>query len=102
MATAVEEAINEKLESQSHTFVLSPTTTKACLSDYSPITVSDIDAHMMTAKAASPPLDIYVRTSGVTRFSDYLLWQVRILLTLSGFSMLNLFTFVWDLARHSS
>ncbi|VDB99733.1 unnamed protein product [Peniophora sp. CBMAI 1063] len=59
MATAVEETINEKLHSQSFT----------------PIAVSDVDAHMMTAKAASPPLDIYVRTSGVTRFSDYLLWQ---------------------------
>lgn len=30
----------------------------------------------MTSKGGSPPLDILVRTSGVKRLSDYLLWQV--------------------------
>ena len=32
----------------------------------------------MTSLAGSPPLDILIRTSGVKRLSDYLLWQVRL------------------------
>lgn len=39
------------------------------------ITEDDIAAHLMTAAAGSPPLDVLVRTSGVKRLSDYLLWQ---------------------------
>ena len=31
---------------------------------------------MMISKGGSPPLDVLVRTSGVKRLSDYLLWQV--------------------------
>lgn len=42
----------------------------------SPISEKDIDAHLMTSKGGSPPLDILIRTSGVKRLSDYLLWQV--------------------------
>lgn len=41
------------------------------------ITAEDIEAHLMTSLAGSPPLDILIRTSGVKRLSDYLLWQVR-------------------------
>jgi ditrans,polycis-polyprenyl diphosphate synthase len=41
----------------------------------SEITEKDIEAHLMTSKVGSPPLDILVRTSGVKRLSDYLLWQ---------------------------
>lgn len=44
---------------------------------YSDVTEKDVEAHLMTSKAGSPPLDIWVRTSGVKRLSDYLLWQVR-------------------------
>lgn len=40
------------------------------------ITVQDIDSKMMLAH--SPPLDILVRTSGVCRLSDFMLWQVGI------------------------
>jgi hypothetical protein len=32
---------------------------------------------MMTNLAGSPPLDILVRSSGVKRLSDFLMWQVR-------------------------
>jgi len=39
------------------------------------ITEDDIDARLMTSAVGSPPLDILVRTSGVKRLSDYLLWQ---------------------------
>ena len=41
------------------------------------ITEKDIEDHLMTSQAGSPPLDILVRTSGVNRLSDFLLWQVR-------------------------
>lgn len=42
----------------------------------SDITEEDIESHLMTSKVGSPPLDILIRTSGVKRLSDYLLWQV--------------------------
>ena len=42
-----------------------------------PITEKDIDDHLMISQAGSPPLDILIRTSGVNRLSDFLLWQVR-------------------------
>ena len=44
----------------------------------SPITEKDIDDHLMISQAGSPPLDILVRTSGVNRLSDFLLWQVKL------------------------
>jgi ditrans,polycis-polyprenyl diphosphate synthase len=37
------------------------------------ITAETIDKHMYTA--ADPPLDMFVRTSGVQRLSDFMLWQ---------------------------
>lgn len=37
------------------------------------ITVETLDAHMFTA--GCPPLDLLIRTSGVNRLSDFLLWQ---------------------------
>ncbi|RDB22883.1 Dehydrodolichyl diphosphate synthase complex subunit SPAC4D7.04c [Hypsizygus marmoreus] len=39
------------------------------------ITEDDIDAQLMTSLGGSPPLDILIRTSGVKRLSDFLLWQ---------------------------
>ena len=39
------------------------------------ISVQDIESNLMLAH--SPPLDILVRTSGVCRLSDFMLWQVR-------------------------
>jgi undecaprenyl diphosphate synthase len=41
-----------------------------------PITENDIEDRLLTAKVNSPPLDVLIRTSGVKRLSDYLLWQV--------------------------
>ncbi|KAF8507001.1 Decaprenyl diphosphate synthase-like protein [Russula emetica] len=38
-------------------------------------TQNDIEDHLLTAKVNTPPLDILIRTSGVKRLSDYLLWQ---------------------------
>jgi ditrans,polycis-polyprenyl diphosphate synthase len=42
------------------------------------ITEDDIDAQLMSSRGGSPPLDILIRTSGVNRLSDFLLWQVCI------------------------
>jgi hypothetical protein len=42
------------------------------------ITIEDIDSQLMTSLVGSPPLDILIRSSGVNRLSDFLLWQVRL------------------------
>ncbi|KAF9266849.1 Di-trans-poly-cis-decaprenylcistransferase [Marasmius fiardii PR-910] len=40
------------------------------------ITPEKITSHLMTTRCGSPSqVDILIRTSGVTRFSDYMLWQ---------------------------
>ncbi|KAJ6620305.1 Decaprenyl diphosphate synthase-like protein [Mycena sp. CBHHK59/15] len=59
MTTAVESAVRLSLEK----------------SEVPEITEDDIYAQLMTSLAGSPPLDILVRTSGVKRLSDFLLWQ---------------------------
>ena len=40
------------------------------------ITEHTIEAHLSTTLAGSPPLDVFVRTSGVKRLSGFLTWQV--------------------------
>lgn len=45
---------------------------------HSQITEKDIDDQLMTTLGGSPPVDILIRTSGVKRLSDFLLWQVCI------------------------
>ena len=42
----------------------------------STITEEAIDSHLSTSLAGSPPLDIFIRTSGVKRLSGFLTWQV--------------------------
>ncbi|KAI0307911.1 dehydrodolichyl diphosphate synthetase [Multifurca ochricompacta] len=59
MTTAVEETIHDALLRGKN----------------EPITEQDIEDHLLTAKVNSPPLDILIRTSGVNRLSDFLLWQ---------------------------
>jgi ditrans,polycis-polyprenyl diphosphate synthase len=40
------------------------------------ISVSSIDDQLDTSLLDLPPVDILIRSSGVHRFSDFLLWQV--------------------------
>ncbi|GAA5821870.1 hypothetical protein JCM10212_004295 [Sporobolomyces blumeae] len=58
IATAVKRTVSEALESDR---------------DPSEISESDIASNLYTS--ASPPVDILIRTSGVSRLSDFLLWQ---------------------------
>ncbi|KAG5652311.1 hypothetical protein H0H81_005461 [Sphagnurus paluster] len=62
MATAIQNCVREVIDSGSDKI----------------ITEDDIDGHLMTSKGGSPPVDILIRTSGVKRLSDFLLWQVPI------------------------
>ncbi|KAH6886721.1 Decaprenyl diphosphate synthase-like protein [Coprinopsis sp. MPI-PUGE-AT-0042] len=39
------------------------------------ISEKDIDDNLLTSLRNSPPLDVLIRTSGVKRLSDFLLWQ---------------------------
>jgi len=61
ITTAVQSAVQDALASGAES--------------YGEITEKHIEAHLMTSKVGSPPLDILIRTSGVKRLSDYLLWQ---------------------------
>ncbi|KAK2459495.1 hypothetical protein APHAL10511_008479 [Amanita phalloides] len=63
IATAVQSAVHEALLSTSSSD-LPPT-----------LTEHDITSHLMITRAGSPPLDILIRTSGVKRLSDFMLWQ---------------------------
>lgn len=40
------------------------------------ITEQTIEENLMTSLGGSPPLDIFIRTSGVKRLSGFLQWQV--------------------------
>ncbi|KAF5391454.1 hypothetical protein D9757_001887 [Collybiopsis confluens] len=64
MTAAVESSIREALEKGDND-----------LSTIENITEDTINSHLMSVQRGSPPLDILVRTSGVKRLSDYMLWQ---------------------------
>ncbi|KAI6139393.1 putative undecaprenyl diphosphate synthase-domain-containing protein [Pisolithus tinctorius] len=61
ITTAVESAVREALESGDM--------------DGSTITEDTIEAQLSTSLVGSPPLDVFVRTSGVKRLSAFLTWQ---------------------------
>ena len=63
------------------------------------ITEETIEKQLMTSKAGIPPLDIVVRTSGVKRLSDFMLWQVGVHLS-RGPCMVDLCS-IPVLRRHS-
>ncbi|OTB04845.1 hypothetical protein M426DRAFT_57980 [Hypoxylon sp. CI-4A] len=68
-------------DSMSSTTVLDPESPRLPSSPVKPakyqnpenITAETINSHTYTAEC--PPLDIFIRTSGVTRLSDFMLWQ---------------------------
>ncbi|TFK62920.1 dehydrodolichyl diphosphate synthetase [Pluteus cervinus] len=64
ISTAVEKTVQQALDSEY------PVQWYVC-----EITEKTIEANLSTSLAGSPPLDILIRTSGVRRLSDFLLWQ---------------------------
>jgi len=62
IATAVHSAVQERVAS-------------GLVDTEDPITEEDIEKYMMTNLGGSPPLDVLVRSSGVKRLSDFLMWQ---------------------------
>ncbi|KAJ3781490.1 putative undecaprenyl diphosphate synthase-domain-containing protein [Lentinula aff. detonsa] len=67
MTTAVEDCIREALAKDVDYFTADD--------PIEGITEDTIDSHLMSVKRGSPPLDILIRTSGVKRLSDFMLWQ---------------------------
>ncbi|KAF8828623.1 hypothetical protein HHX47_DHR3000162 [Lentinula edodes] len=67
ITTAVEDCIRE---------VLAPANDFMSNDPIEEISEDTINSHLMSVKRGSPPLDILVRTSGVKRLSDFMLWQV--------------------------
>jgi ditrans,polycis-polyprenyl diphosphate synthase len=59
-------AINSLDRNESHT-------TAPSYPDPETVTAETLNEHMLTAGA--PPLDLLIRTSGVERLSDFMLWQ---------------------------
>lgn len=59
--------------SMSNSPSLKPTDDQHNYPDPESITADTITAHMFTADA--PPVDLLIRTSGVARLSDFMLWQ---------------------------
>jgi ditrans,polycis-polyprenyl diphosphate synthase len=81
IATAVQSAVQEKvaggLNDTEHTCVHSARHYfLVFMTERTRITEEDIERYMMTSLAGSPPLDILIRSSGVKRLSDFLMWQV--------------------------
>ncbi|PKS12213.1 hypothetical protein jhhlp_001512 [Lomentospora prolificans] len=60
-------------ESMSPTFTGRSLSARNTLPNPETITAETIDKHMYTSE--DPPLDMFVRTSGVERLSDFMLWQ---------------------------
>jgi undecaprenyl diphosphate synthase len=54
------------------------------------ITEQSIDENLMTTLTGSPPLDIFVHTSGAKRLSGFLQWQVCVYRPFSSPRLLHL------------
>jgi hypothetical protein len=60
-------------------FVTSPVTCSILTDTRRLITEQTVEENLMTSLGGSPPLDIFIRTSGVKRLSGFLQWQVGLL-----------------------
>lgn len=77
ITAAVQSAVQHSLSHNLHpecVVVFAPSTIITPLF-FSNITEDDIDAELYTSVAGNGPVDILVRTSGVKRLSDFLMWQ---------------------------
>jgi len=54
--------------------VVKKVTDAKCLKEQ--ISIADIDEGLYTTERSLPPVDVFIRTSGVKRLSDFLLWQI--------------------------
>lgn len=77
---AVQSCVRNSIASNDDRYVAILLTLTSTHLTHSIITEDDIDNQLLTTLCGSPPLDILVRTSGVKRLSDYLLWQVSLAL----------------------
>ena len=106
ITTAVEACVTDFMENGNNercaiTFSLASVSTYFILFARSTITERDIDNHLMISQAGSPPLDILVRTSGVNRLSDFLLWQVRSNLMSVLYQLIDFLYVVSAVKRHN-
>jgi ditrans,polycis-polyprenyl diphosphate synthase len=78
ITTALQSTVRKALDQNLHAqCVAAPyaVSSHASLFLHSDINEDSIDAELYTTQAGNAPVDIFVRTSGVKRFSDFLTWQ---------------------------
>lgn len=84
IASAVQACVRNAIENDTYVQVISPCHRSSTFI-FSDVTEHDIEKELMTSRGGSPPLDILIRTSGVKRLSDFMLWQVGPIKTISSF-----------------
>lgn len=83
MAVAVQEVVQDAIDTSQYVIPSRfdfdfPRLSSFPNSSTKAISEADIEAKLMITKVGSPPLDVLIRTSGVKRLSDFMLWQVSL------------------------